>query len=116
MESAGRKRRAVRRTCVLPLELSQGEGTQSLKCDTTDVSPYGCYVTLLSTFPKGAVLEIILWAGSARLSCHGKVITADAGVGNGIEFTDMPDDVRALIAKYLDKIKAPEAGSGLILR
>src|SRR6266545_1578457 len=61
------KRRWLRRHCELPVEIRAQGAAYPIKCETTDVSPYGCYVTLMSTLPKGTVLNIVLWAGDTAL-------------------------------------------------
>jgi hypothetical protein len=87
-----------------------------IKSETTDVSPYGCYVTLMYTLPTGVVVDIVLWVGESLLQMRGKVTTSHANVGNGIEFLDMTEEMRTQVAAYLEKIDAPETGSGFIVR
>ena len=113
---ASEKRRYVRRHCSLPLEIRMPGSAFPIKGETTDVSPHGCYVTLLSTLSTGAVTDIVLWMGETPLRMRGKVITSDANVGNGIEFLDMTEDMQTQVAAYLEKIDAPETGSGFIFR
>jgi hypothetical protein len=92
------------------------ESAFPIKSETTDVSPYGCYVTLLYTLPTGLVVDIVLWVGETPLQMRGKVTTSDANVGNGIEFLDMTEEMRTQVAACLEKIDAPETGSGFIFR
>jgi hypothetical protein len=117
MEAAGReKRRFVRRHCALPIELGTGGTSYPLTSETSDVSPCGCYVTLLSTLAVGAVLDIILWAGETRLAFQATVRTADVNVGNGIDFTGISAEQQNRLQSYLDEIKAPVADSDFIFR
>jgi hypothetical protein len=117
MEAAGReKRRFVRRHCARPIELGTGGTSYPLTSETSDVSPCGCYVTLLSTLAVGAVLDIILWAGETRLAFQATVRTADVSVGNGIDFTGISAEQQNRLQSYLDEIKAPVADSDFIFR
>lgn len=116
MESASEKRRCMRQHCTLPVEIRPQGDAYPIKCETTDVSPYGCYLTLLSALPKGTVLDIVLWAGNTAIRTRGQVTTADMNVGNGIEFTEMSDEMRSELAAYLQKIDAPASDSGPIIR
>jgi hypothetical protein len=108
------KRRYVRRHCALAIELRKPGASFPLVNETTDVSPAGCYVRLMSTFPTGAQIDVVLWAGETKLSFPATVKTADVAVGNGIDFTGMTDEQRKQLLTYLDEIKAPEATSDII--
>ncbi len=109
-------RRAIRRQCKLPFEIRTGAASFPIKGETSDVSLYGCYVQLLYTLPKGTIVEMVLWLGSNPLRTPARVVTADPSVGNGIEFLDMPEDDRARLATFLEKVDAPDADSGPIFR
>lgn len=116
MDAENEKRRSVRRQCALPIELRADGVAFPVKCETVDVSPFGCYVSLMSTIPKDTIVDIVLWAGATAFRMKGKVSTADANVGNGIAFTEMPDEMRAALAAYLEKVDAHPSDSGLIIR
>lgn len=116
MGPAGEKRRCLRRHCTLPVEIRSQGDAYPIKSETTDVTPYGCYVALMTALPEGAVLDIVLWAGKTALRMRGKVATTDVNVGNGIEFTEVSDEMRSELAAYLEKIDAPPSDSGLIIR
>ena len=113
---ASEKRRHVRRRCGLPIEIRTTGSAFPIKSETTDVNSYGCYVTLLSALPVGAVMDIVLWVGETPLRMRGKVTTSDANVGNGIEFLNVTEEMRGQVAAYLEKIDAPETGPGFIFR
>jgi PilZ domain len=116
MESGSDKRRSVRRRCALQVEVRTEGAAFPIKCETVDASPYGCYITLMSTFPKDSVLDLVVWAGETALRMKGRVTTADANVGNGIEFLEITDEMRAQLAAYLEKTNAEPSDSGLIIR
>jgi hypothetical protein len=117
MDAASReKRRFVRRHCKLPIELRTGTISYPLVAETSDISPCGCYVMLLSTLPVGAVLEIVLWAGETKLAFQATVRTADVNVGNGIDFTGITTEQQNRLLAYLDEIEAPAASSDFIFR
>ena len=114
--NASDKRRGVRRHYCLPIEIRAPGSAFPVKSETTDVSPYGCYVTLMYAHPPGVVMDIVLWLEETPLQMRGRVTTSDANVGNGIEFLDVPEEMRTKVAAYLEKIDAPESGSGFIFR
>ena len=108
------KRRFVRRQCALPVEFQVQSASYPLKAETSDVSPCGCYVRMLSTFPVGSKVEVVLWAGDSKMSFQATVITADANVGNGIEFTGITKEQAERLQAYLDQVRAPDASSDFI--
>lgn len=115
MDSSSKdKRRYPRRHAALAIELRTQGSAFPIINQTSDLSPGGCYVNLLSTFPAGTKLDIVLWAGETRLSFPGTIITADANVGNGIDFSGMSDEQRTQLQNYLDEIQAPDASSDII--
>jgi len=109
-------RRAIRRQCKLPFEIRTKTSSFPIKGETSDVSPYGCYIQLLYTLPKDTAVEMVLWLESTALRTTAKVVTSDPSIGNGIEFVDMPEDTRAQIKAYLETLEAPESESGPIFR
>jgi hypothetical protein len=106
----------VRRHCAFPIQLRTEAISYPLISETSDLSPCGCYVRLLSTLPVGAVVDIVLWAGETKLSFQGTIRTADVNVGNGIDFTLITEEQRKQLLSYLDEIKAPAASSDFIFR
>jgi PilZ domain len=116
MASEDNKRRSPRRQCTLPIEIRTEGSAYPIQCETMDVSPYGCYVALMSTLAKDTPVDLVLWMGNVALRTKGRVKTADANVGNGIEFIEMPDATRAELRAYLEKSDAPPSDSSLIIR
>ena len=110
------RRRFVRRHCTLPIELRTIASPFPVINETNDLSLTGCYVRLLSTYQVGTKVDIVLWAGETKISFRGTVRTADANVGNGIEFTGMTDEQRKRLQDYLDAIDAPTSKSDFIFR
>jgi hypothetical protein len=87
-----------------------------VKAETTDVSVGGCYVRLLYPFAVGTPLEISLWIDGAKMQFGGKIIFADAGVGNGIEFFALTDEQVASLKACVAKAQSPPQGGDTILR
>jgi len=110
------ERRAGRRRCALPIELRTVASPFPLISETSDISVCGCYVTLLSTFRVGSQVDITLWTGDKKLTFRGTIKTADANVGNGIEFTGINEEQRTLLQRHLDETAAPAAKSDFIFR
>lgn len=109
------RRRFVRRNCVIPVKLCVYGIHFPLFGEATDVSPGGCYFKSSCPLAVGVTMDVILWLGAGSLSFKGKVRTADAGLGNGIEFTGINEEQRSRLVAHLDAI-APFAASGITFR
>jgi PilZ domain len=115
MQPARREqRRYVRRQCALPIELRVAATSFPIKAETSDLSPAGCYIRVLSPFPVGSGLDIVLWVKDTKMSFHGTVITADPNLGNGVAFTGISPEHSSLLQKYLDETQAPATDSDFI--
>jgi PilZ domain len=110
MDRKQNKRRFQRHHCSFPIELRPYGASYSLSGSATDLSVGGCYVNLASTLAVGIRVNAVLWIGDTKLSFAGTVRTAEASVGNGIEFTGITDEQRTHLQRYLDAIKAPAVG------
>ena len=108
-------RRWRRHKVSIPLELRAEHAKAPIRMNATDVSGNGCYVESMMPFPLGTNLRIDFWLDSERISITAAVRTSDPGVGNGIEFTGMPAEVKNRMQAYLDAsdpqmgVSTPEA-------
>jgi hypothetical protein len=59
--------------------------------------------------PLGTVLRVDFWLDVEHIKITAVVRTCDPGVGNGIEFTGMPADMKKRMQDYLDAID-PQMG------
>ena len=101
------RRRWHRHKVSLPLELRDERVQAPIRVNATDVSGNGCYVESMMPLPLGTVLRIDLWLDTEHISISAVVRTSDPGVGNGIEFTGMPQPTKDRIQAYLDTIDTP---------
>lgn len=93
----------------IPLELRTGQTKAPIRMNASDVSGNGCYVESMMPFPLGTVLGIDFWLDAEHINITAMVRTSDPGVGNGIEFTGMPVEMKNRMQAYLDTID-PEMG------
>ena len=103
------RRRWYRHRISLPLELRDERVKAPIRVNATDVSGNGCYVESMMPLPLGTVLRVDLWLDADHISITAVVRTSDPGVGNGIEFTGMPQDTKDRVQAYLDAID-PQMG------
>jgi hypothetical protein len=72
---------------------------------TRDVSVGGMFVTAKNPFPADSevALSFRLRAGDPPVSSRGKVVYSIQGMGMGIVFVDLSQDVRQALQKFVDE-------------
>ena len=103
------RRRYHRHKISLPLELRDERVNAPLRINATDVSANGCYVESMMPVPLGTALRVDFWLDSEHVKITAVVRTCDPGVGNGIEFTGMPANIKERMQTYLEAID-PQMG------
>jgi PilZ domain len=70
-----------------------------------DVSVGGVFVSAKDPFPMGSEIAITLQfaAGGPALSAAGKVVYSLKGLGMGIQFTNLSEEARATLQKFVDE-------------
>jgi hypothetical protein len=114
--SASNRRRWHRHKMSLPLEIRDERINAPIRVNATDVSGNGCYVESMMPLPLGTVLRVDVWLDTEHISVTAVVRTSDPGVGNGIEFTGMPQETKDRMQAYLDTVDPPMGISGSKLR
>jgi hypothetical protein len=107
--SSSNRRRWHRHKISLPLEIRDERVSAPSRINATDVSGNGCYVENMLPFPLGTVLRLDFWIDSEHIKITAVIRTCDPGVGNGIEFTGMPAEMKDRMQAYLDAIN-PQRG------
>jgi hypothetical protein len=87
-----------------PLELRDERVNTPLRVNATDISGNGCYVETIMPLPVATALRVDLWIEEERLTPSAVVRTRDPGVGMGIEFTGLTDELKKRFQAHLDKL------------
>jgi hypothetical protein len=103
------RRRWHRHKISLPVELRDERVNAPIRINATDVSGNGCYVESMLPLPRGTVLRVDFYLDAEHIKITAVVRTCDPGVGNGIEFTGMPAEMKGRMQDYLDAID-PQMG------
>lgn|SRR5262245_47740964 len=99
------KRRFARHKVQFPLTISFPDGQRAhMQCTATDMSARGCYIESLVPLAIGSSVFITFWLDSDKIRTSGIVRASDPGVGMGIEFTTLADQIQARLQAYLEKI------------
>lgn len=98
------RRKFARHKISFPLELRDERVNTPMRVNATDISGNGCYVETVMPLPVATALRIELWMGDEHLSPTAVVRTRDPGVGMGIEFTGLPEEMKKRFQAHLDKL------------
>jgi hypothetical protein len=98
------RRKFARHKISFPLELRDERVNTPLRVNATDISGNGCYVETVMPLAIATSLRVDLWMGEERLSPSAVVRTRDPGVGMGIEFTGLPEELKKRFQAHLDKL------------
>ena len=99
------KRRYVRHKVLFPIEIGFADVRRShMQTNATDIGGRGCYVETLLPLSQGTEVIIIFWMDSEKIKASGIVRASDPGVGMGIEFTDLPNQVQERLQQLLEKM------------
>ena len=99
------KRKYVRHKVLFPLEIGFEDARRThMQTNATDIGGRGCYVETLLPLPLGTKVKVTFWMDSEKIQTSGVVRASDGGVGMGIEFTELHNQVQDRLQKHLDKL------------
>jgi hypothetical protein len=102
---AKNKRRYVRHKVLFPLEIGFEDARRThMQTNATDIGGRGCYVETLLPLQLGTKVKITFWMDSEKVQTSGVVRASDGGVGMGIEFTQLDNQVQERLQKHLDNL------------
>ena len=105
-------RRFGRHKIPFPIEILQERSGSPMRTQATDISGRGCYVETLMPLPKGTELSISFWIESEKITTPAIVRASDGGVGMGIEFTGLSEDVQNRLQQVVEKMDK-QSGSAI---
>jgi CheY-like chemotaxis protein len=102
LDPAGNRRGQSRLSCRMGAEVYALGSKVPQHCNLIDISPGGCYVEVISPFPPGTPIDIIVRTENIKTRLKGKVRSAHMGYGMGVEFVLNGPDDKAQVKKLLE--------------
>jgi hypothetical protein len=100
-----KERRQHRRVpCRLGAELYMQGSEALIRVDVTNISMGGCFVEMPTLPADKARLKIIVWAEDNKLAMQGIVASRRPGFGISIKFTEMTDEVRQHLQRFIQSL------------
>ncbi|HXZ30801.1 MAG TPA: PilZ domain-containing protein [Terriglobales bacterium] len=69
-----------------------------------DISEGGCFVEMPNPLAPTTEIRLAFWVKETKLSANGKVITSTPGYGNGVQFTGMSGQDKALLKQFVSSL------------
>jgi hypothetical protein len=97
------EKRKHRRAKLITQVKCQAMGREDLAV-TRDVSVGGMFLTEKDPFPANSTVKLAFRLSPTEplLTCGGQVVYSIQGVGMGVMFTDLSDEVRETLQKFID--------------
>ena len=85
----GERRTTPRCACKGSTQIRQAHTRFPLGASVSDISMNGCYVELMTTFPIGTKVDLLIRVAEVSINCSAQVRTSHPGVGMGMAFVQM---------------------------
>jgi PilZ domain-containing protein len=102
------RRKHVRYSCEVPVEVRAADEQSACQGVLADICLGGCYVSLVSPFPAGTLVQLSFVISETATVLAGRTVTSLPGSGMGIEFTGLGDGESTL--RLLNLIECLETG------
>jgi len=90
--------------CANSVEVYPNNETTPIRARTGDMSLGGCFIEMSNPLPKGTEMRLAVWVKETKLWAKGKVITSTPGYGIGVQFTEMAEQEKAQLKRFLDSL------------
>ena len=94
------RRERARLTCQLGVEL-YAEGTALTRGLITNISLSGCCVEMTTLPGNKGELKIAIWISETKIKVKGVICGRRPGFGVGIKFTEMSEETRETLQRFL---------------
>lgn len=101
------ERRATERLSFSAVaEVTEPASKASIAVRIADLGPKGCYADSLSVFPVGTLIRVSIRHSGRHFQNDAKVVYAKTGMGMGLSFTDLSDEMQSILREWLYGNKA----------
>ncbi len=76
------------------------DGTKS--CRSMDISEGGLFISAIQSFEDGEVVEVAISTKNETITAKAQIKYSQPGIGMGIAFVDLNDDLRIKIKKLVE--------------
>ncbi len=99
------RRSSLRVKCVNSAEVHLAGENAPIRTRTSDLSVGGCFLEMPNPLPKGTKVRIALWVEDFKLWTGAEVVTSTPGFGIGVKFTEMTDQDKNQLKRFLGKAR-----------
>jgi PilZ domain len=99
------KPRARRYPFAASIELVEMESGSEIRCQTTDISSFGCQVNVMAPWATGSKVRLRIVHRGAVLSALGMVANVRTKGGMGVVYTQIEEKQQAVLDKWLAELR-----------
>jgi hypothetical protein len=102
----GERRTTPRCACKGSIQIRQAHTRFPLGASISDISMNGCYVELMTIFPVGTKVDLLIRVAEITVNCSAEVRTSHPGVGMGMVFVQMSETDRGALEKAVTRLSS----------
>jgi hypothetical protein len=99
------RRTSPRVKCVNSAEVYLSGESAPIRTRTSDLSVGGCFLEMPNPLPNGTQVRIALWVEDFKLWTGAEVVTSTPGFGIGVKFTEMTEQDKNQLKRFLGKAR-----------
>jgi hypothetical protein len=102
----GERRTTPRCACKGSTQIRQAHTRFPQGASVSDISLNGCYVELMTIFPVGTKVDLLIRVAEFTVNCSAEVRTSHPGVGMGMVFVQMSETDRSALEKAVTRLSS----------
>jgi hypothetical protein len=102
------RRVTPRYTLIATAEIVEPISNMRLLGRTAEIGMGGCYVDILNTLPKGAVIELSIQRDGNTLKVWGRVVYAHENIGMGVQFFDVAPQQQVMLRQWIADLSSSD--------
>lgn len=95
------RRRIARYPFVANAEVVEETSGAKITARVSELSLYGCYVDMVTPFPKGTPVIVKIFTETEFFEAHGTVVYSHTHLGVGVTFRDVKPLYKTVLQKWL---------------
>lgn len=111
-KAAKERRQQERYPFTASVDATEPKTETRIKGRTSDISQQGCFIDSLNTFPPASAVKICISRGSKSFEGWARVMYPLAGMGMGVEFSNLPPEQLWTLEEWLRELRG-EATMGI---
>src|SRR6266704_6421062 len=97
------KRRSPRYSFIASAELIEQKADVRIASRVSELSLHGCYLDMMTPFPRGTLVLVKISAGDAFFGAKSKIVYSQPNMGAGVGFLQIEPASKDVLERWLDE-------------